>query len=164
MSELSTPRVAHAESLVPSGYAEKAMASLLQLHTELMEEKERRVDLYRRLMEKEQAIAELRMYVKLLEEKAQQSTPAPKAEPVLRAVTPVGAASAELAGAVSPVATANVDRKLSEASATTSPRPTQISPPMQTSSRPLPKIQSAQIPGAAFPTTTPRKIEDWKTW
>jgi hypothetical protein len=58
-----------AGALVPEGYAEKAMASLMQLHSELMEEKERRVDLYRRLMEKEQSLAELRMYVKALEER-----------------------------------------------------------------------------------------------
>jgi hypothetical protein len=56
-------------TLVPVGYAEKSMASLMQLHSELMEEKERRVDLYQRLMDKEQVLAELRMYVKLLEEK-----------------------------------------------------------------------------------------------
>lgn len=56
-------------SMVPMGYAEKAMASLMQLHSELMDEKERRVDLYRRLMDKEQVVAELRMYVRLLEEK-----------------------------------------------------------------------------------------------
>ena len=72
--------------LVPVGYAEKAMASLMQLHSEVLEEKERRVDLHRRLMEKEQAVAELKMYVKLLEEKLGQSAarppaPAPVAEP-----------------------------------------------------------------------------------
>jgi len=66
--------------LVPAGFAEKAMASIMQLHSELMDEKERRVDLYRRLMEREQALAELKMYVKLLEEKV---TP-PKAEPVAK--------------------------------------------------------------------------------
>ncbi len=55
--------------VVPVGYAEKTMASLMQLHSELMNEKERRVDLYRRLMDKEQAMAELRMYVRLLEDK-----------------------------------------------------------------------------------------------
>src|SRR5216684_962661 len=55
--------------LVPMSYAEKAMASLMRLHGELMDEKERRVDLYRRLMEKDQAVAELRMYVSVLEEK-----------------------------------------------------------------------------------------------
>ena len=67
-----------AQSLVPAGYAEKAMASLMRLHTELMDEKERRVDLYRRLMEKEQALAELRMYAAMLEEKlsAQAQRPA----------------------------------------------------------------------------------------
>jgi chromosome segregation ATPase len=59
----------HAMS-VPASYAEKAMASLMQLHGELMDEKERRVELFRRLMEKEQALAELKMYVKILEERA----------------------------------------------------------------------------------------------
>ncbi len=54
---------------VPAGYAEKAMASLMQLHNELMDEKERRVDLFRKLMEREQALAELKSYVKMLEEK-----------------------------------------------------------------------------------------------
>ena len=63
--------------LVPAGYAEKAMASLMQLHSELMDEKERRVDLFRRLMEREQAVAELKMYVKMLEEKMAASAPKP---------------------------------------------------------------------------------------
>jgi hypothetical protein len=73
MSDLSyrTPELVGFESsaMVPIGYAEKSMASLMQLHTELMNEKERRVDLYRRLMDKEQALAEMKMYVQLLEEK-----------------------------------------------------------------------------------------------
>ena len=55
------------ESLVPASYAEKAMSSLLRLHEDLVEEKEKRIDLYRRLMEREQSLAELRAYVKLLE-------------------------------------------------------------------------------------------------
>jgi hypothetical protein len=63
---------------VPASYAEKAMASLMQLHGELMDEKERRVELYRRLMEKEQALAELKLYVKLLEERAGVKEPAPE--------------------------------------------------------------------------------------
>jgi len=69
--------------LVPGDYAEKAMASLMRLHGELMDEKERRVELYRRLMEKEQALAELKMYVKLLEEKAAkgEKAQAPAARP-----------------------------------------------------------------------------------
>jgi hypothetical protein len=66
------PRVA----VVPEGYAQRAMATLMQLHNELMEEKERRVDLYRQLMDKEQAIAELKMYVRLLEEKVEAKPPA----------------------------------------------------------------------------------------
>ena len=64
-----------AAQLVPASYAEKAMASLMQLHSELMDEKERRVELHRRLMEREQAIAELKMYVKLLEDKQQPTAP-----------------------------------------------------------------------------------------
>lgn len=69
-----------AQGMVPASYAEKTMASLMQLHTELMDEKERRVDLYRRLMEKEQSLAELKMYVKLLEEKVARPPP-PRAPP-----------------------------------------------------------------------------------
>ncbi len=72
--------LAHASQLVPAGYAEKAMASLMQLHGELMDEKERRVELFRRLMEKEQALAELKMYVKMLEEKL--APPAVSREPL----------------------------------------------------------------------------------
>lgn len=73
-------------ALVPEGYAEKAMASLLQLHGELMEEKERRVELYRRLMEREQALAELRMYVRLLEERAAAAGVPPAPPPSWSAV------------------------------------------------------------------------------
>ncbi len=77
-----------ASQLVPASYAEKAMASLMQLHSELMDEKERRVELFRRLMEKEQALAELKMYVKLLEEKAAAAVaPAPR-EPLRVAPRP----------------------------------------------------------------------------
>lgn len=68
---MSTDALAHASpsQMVPGDFAEKAMASLMQLHSELMDEKERRVELFRKLMEREQVVAELRMYVRLLEEK-----------------------------------------------------------------------------------------------
>ncbi|MDP2272316.1 MAG: hypothetical protein Q8N23_36115 [Archangium sp.] len=66
MESLTTQAAAQ---LVPASYAEKAMASLMQLHSELMDEKERRVELFRKLMEREQSLAELKMYVKMLEEK-----------------------------------------------------------------------------------------------
>lgn len=87
-------------AMVPASYAEKTMASLMQLHTELMDEKERRVDLYRRLMEKEQSLAELKMYVKLLEEKVSRAevqtrpatAPTPPAAPAtMDNVTPLRA-------------------------------------------------------------------------
>ena len=76
MNEALTTQAA--AQLVPASYAEKAMASLMQLHSELMDEKERRVDLFRRLMEREQALAELKMYVKMLEEKAAAPVVAPR--------------------------------------------------------------------------------------
>jgi hypothetical protein len=81
-STLSHVQAHPPEALVPAGFAEKAMASLMQLHTELVDEKERRVELYRRLMEREQTVADLRMYVKLLEERMARAagpSPAPPA-------------------------------------------------------------------------------------
>lgn len=71
MTELATSA---AFQLVPSSYAEKAMATIMQLHSELMEEKERRVDLFRRLMEREQALAELRALVQVLEAQGARAT------------------------------------------------------------------------------------------
>ena len=68
--------------MVPGDFAEKAMASLMSMHTELMDEKERRVELYRKLMEREQTVAELRMYIRVLEEKMEPvSRPVPVAAP-----------------------------------------------------------------------------------
>ena len=67
--------------MVPGDFAEKVMASLMSMHSELMDEKERRVELYRKLMEREQTVAELRMYVKMLEEKL---APAKQPEPVVQ--------------------------------------------------------------------------------
>ncbi|GEM_PF-2301263 len=84
-NELALAAVSQA---VPVGYAEKAMASLMQLHSELMDEKERRVELFRRLMEKEQALAEMKMYVKLLEEKAAAASAPPPREPLRVAPRP----------------------------------------------------------------------------
>ncbi len=78
--QLSTPPSPQ-HALVPAGYAEKAMSSLMQLHTELMDEKEKRVELFRTLMEKDQALAELRMYVRMLEEKLAAPIPPPSATP-----------------------------------------------------------------------------------
>lgn len=77
-----------AAQLVPASYAEKAMASLMQLHSELMDEKERRVDLFRRLMEREQALAELKMYVKVLEEKLAPPKPPEAPAPAVAAPVP----------------------------------------------------------------------------
>ncbi|MDF1562625.1 MAG: hypothetical protein P1V51_06260 [Deltaproteobacteria bacterium] len=53
--------------LVPADYAEKTMSSLLSLHEDLMAEKERALDITRRLMAAEQDRAELESYVRLLE-------------------------------------------------------------------------------------------------
>ena len=90
----------HAQ-LVPASYAEKAMASLMQLHAELMDEKERRVDLFRRLMEREQSLAEIKLYVKVLEERlaakpvAAAAPARPEEAPRAVAPTPVAAARPE---------------------------------------------------------------------
>ncbi|HLV61556.1 MAG TPA: hypothetical protein VKY51_09175 [Fredinandcohnia sp.] len=75
-----------AEAMVPVAYAEKTMSTLLRLHEELVEEKERRIDLYRRLMDREQELAELRAYVRLLESElarrdAEAAEPASAASP-----------------------------------------------------------------------------------
>lgn len=72
--------------MVPVAYAEKTMSSLLRLHEELVEEKERRIDLYRRLMDREQELAELRAYVRLLEgEVAAKKEPAEEREAIAAA-------------------------------------------------------------------------------
>jgi len=82
------------EPTVPVAYAEKTMSTLLRLHEELVEEKERRIDLYRRLLDREQELAELRAYVRLLEaELARREERSPGVETTRReeaapAVTP----------------------------------------------------------------------------
>jgi hypothetical protein len=95
----------HAQ-LVPASYAEKAMASLMQLHSELMDEKERRVDLFRRLMEREQSLAELQLYVKVLEERLAAKPVAPPAPPrpeeAPRAAAPAPVAAPRAAPSPSP--------------------------------------------------------------
>lgn len=148
-SDLSVFRPQAAESLVPAGYAEKAMASLMQLHSELMEEKERRVDLYRRLMEKEQSLAELKMYVKLLEEKVEA---AKKVEAAPPPPPPEAPRPVQVAKAVIPPPPPEPSR------------PLQVAQPVRAPSTPMPRVQSAPIPGPAFPKAQPRKMEDWKTW
>ncbi len=83
--------------MVPGDFAEKVMASLMQMHTELMDEKERRVELYRKLMEREQTVAELRMYVKMLEEKLQPAKVEPAVAPAPVPPRPVEAAPQSVA-------------------------------------------------------------------
>ena len=95
---------AAASQLVPANYAEKAMASLMQLHAELMDEKERRVELFRTLMQREQALAELKAYVKLLEEKAAGPRAPERPRPVATSAAP--AATAQSAPVTAPVPTA----------------------------------------------------------
>ncbi|MBL8949643.1 MAG: hypothetical protein JNK82_02625 [Myxococcaceae bacterium] len=98
-TELTTATVAQAQ-MIPGDFAEKAMASLMQLHSELMDEKERRVDLYRKLMEREQTVAELRMYIRLLEEKV---TPQ-RAEPFVPPPAPTPQPAARVVGVAVPPA------------------------------------------------------------
>jgi hypothetical protein len=122
-------------AMVPSDFAEKAMASLMQMHTELMDEKERRVELYRKLMEREQALAELRMYVKMLEEKME----AKRAEPP-RPSAPVAAVPVEMPVVVPVV-----------------PAPARPMPPTPHTRAPS---RSPPIP----PRVARPKVDGWKTW
>lgn len=149
---------------VPVEYAEKAMGSLMKLHGELMEEKERRVDLYRRLMEKEQALAELKMYVKLLEEKV-----APPAAAVAVAPAPVAASRPEPLRMVPPVPAA--ERRSPSTSlpvAAAAPRVVPRPPPP-------PVIRAATQNKAPTPIRTERQnvplapppkrtADGWKSW
>ncbi|MFN7131251.1 MAG: hypothetical protein ACK4N5_04165 [Myxococcales bacterium] len=101
------------DALVPSSYAEKAMASLLRLHDELMTEKEARFGLMQKLMEREQTVAELKSYVKLLEARLsdaplrQTIAEVTRAEPAATPapVAPAPAAPREEAARSAPVAT-----------------------------------------------------------
>ena len=77
---------------VPMYYAERSMATIMQLHDELMAEKERCVDLHRRLLTREQAYAELEYYVRILEAKMEGRYPeAPRPERLaqVRPIRPV---------------------------------------------------------------------------
>ena len=135
----SLARATTAQStLVPSSFAEKAMASLLQLHGELMDEKERRVDLYRRLMEKEQAVAELKMYVRILEEKVGKKEPAE--EPRRAAPAPAVAA------------------------ATSSPQPQLSDPPRRPHAPPTPPRLRNSPPVAAVQANPGAPKAGWKVW
>lgn len=148
-SALTTPTA----SSVPVEYAEKAMGSLMKLHGELMEEKERRVDLYRRLMEKEQALAELKMYVKLLEEKVaapSAKTPAAQTEPVREPLRVVRTPNAS-----------NMPRHAPK------PPPRPARAPKPADPRP---VRAAAAPGAqvASPGAAPQErravADGWKSW
>ncbi len=119
--------------MVPAGFAEKAMASLMQLHGELMEEKERRVQLHRQLMEKEQAVAELRMYVQMLEEKLGSAPASPPSRHANPTREPTGGGVVEgRTGAPGPQRSAPATRGPSAATApprapTQAPRPPAVS-------------------------------------
>ncbi len=153
---LSLP--AQPQAMVPAGYAEKAMASLMQLHSELMDEKERRVDLYRRLMDREQALAELRMYVKLLEEKLGKGSPV---------ATPTGARTPPRpppgpverplwrAERVDAAAEATVEAPL--------PAPIPIERATRSAAPPKPP-QPPKASTAAGARRSPLPTDGWKTW
>jgi len=131
-------------SPVPVSYAEKTMASLLQLHAELMEEKERRVDLYRRLMEKDEALAEMRYQVKLLEDRLRRAEGLPPA-PLPQVVAPVSAPPAPRVDA-----------------------PVMVEPsvPAQVAATPVavtPKVAS-HVPARVARTVSKVKREDWRQW
>lgn len=145
---LSTPA---SNAMVPASYAEKTMASLMQLHTELMDEKERRVDLYRRLMEKEQSLAELKMYVKLLEEK------------VSHAEVQTRPAAAPPPPAPSPAAMDNVTPlRAAREKPLPPPAPRRSAPAEQRPPHARAMGGAARV-GASLPRPAPAR-DGWKTW
>ncbi len=74
---------------VPMHYAERAMGTIMQLHGELMAEKERCIDLQRRLLSRDQTVAELEWYVRILEARLEGRFPeVPRPEPLAK-VTPI---------------------------------------------------------------------------
>ncbi len=73
--ERTPTSLATAATTVPMYYAERSMGTIMQLHDELMAEKERCVDLHRRLMSREQAYSELEYYARLLEAKLEGRFP-----------------------------------------------------------------------------------------
>ncbi|MHB8876078.1 MAG: hypothetical protein ACYC8T_20500 [Myxococcaceae bacterium] len=179
-----------ASGLVPVGYAEKAMASLMQLHSEVLDEKERRVDLHRRLMEKEQALAELKWYVKLLEEKlgqaphldaapafrapAQNAPVPPRAPAAPSGAAPVGAGPPG-ARSAPPSWAATPGSAPLPAAARTAPLPPPPPPARREGSPPAaapravprPPAVARQAPGGHGlpPPPAPRPTQDgWKTW
>lgn len=66
---------ASADAVVPQAFADRAMASIMYLHRELAMEKDRAGWLYRTLLEREQALAELWAYVHALEAQAGLAPP-----------------------------------------------------------------------------------------
>jgi hypothetical protein len=130
-------------SPVPVSYAEKTMASLLQLHSELMEEKERRVDLYRRLSEKDEALAELRYQVKLLEDRLRRAEGLPP-EPVK-----------------SPPKEATVSQAAVAPPAPPSPAPAVATP---VAAAPAAVRASPRAGAASKPVRPAAKREDWRQW
>jgi hypothetical protein len=142
--------------MVPGEFAEKAMASLMSMHTELMDEKERRVELYRKLMEREQTVAELRMYIRLLEEKLE-----PKPEPV----APVRSIPVDR-----PQPVAAPVRQVHVSATPVEPQP-QVYPQPYPQQSPMPQPVSVSAytrePNVA-PPLPPRvarpKVDGWKTW
>ena len=160
MSDALVPAAPH--HVVPQDYAEKAMASLMQLHTELMDEKERRVELYRRLMEREQSLAELKSYVRLLEERLKAGPAEPPARPHVAVAPPPSPAAAP-----APVvrAVSAVPPPPPAAAAAAQPR-SAVPPPMplRSASRPPPPTPARLAAvGARAGARRPDTL-GWKTW
>ena len=135
--------------MVPGDFAEKAMASLMSMHTELMDEKERRVELYRKLMEREQTVAELRMYIRLLEEKVEANAEPKAPEPVSRAA-PVAAPAHEMREV----------REVRFSSAPTAGTATVTSPVAEVSAYTREPTVAPPLP----PRVNRPKVDGWKTW
>ena len=164
--------------LVPASFAEKAMASLMQLHEDLCAEKEKRVELYRQLMEKEQALAELAMYVRLLEERLDgekgAAAPASSAQASSPGVAQTASASSVAASATSmaaPVAGGVHAASVGSASSASAPASAVALAPELPTSTLAGELASHVAPrppeiaaGPARKAPARLKPDDWKVW
>ena len=106
------------------------------MHSELMDEKERRVELFRKLMEREQIVAELRMYVKLLEEKLEPKKAAAEPE---RITVPRPSAPVYVAQNI-------------------------VQPPAARAHAPSMHARAPDVAPPLPPRVARPKIDGWKTW
>ena len=161
----SEPQVLELEPLhpepmmVPAEYAEKTMHSILRLHDELMDEKDKRMELVEKLSAREQALAEMAAYVALLEAQlesgggraAWKPASAPKAQARPKAPPPPRA----------PPPPPKWEGDADSVDAWVEWTMRDAEPEAEAEPEPRPRADAEPKPGFK---SDPRKPEDWKVW